>query len=189
MQASLQIDTGGIPMPAHLREIVDGHIKKLEDRFGRLTALRLAVRAPGAHHRMGEPLAVSIRLTLPGRREVNVQPVSNDLDPRHSDITFAVNDAFRRATIQLQRHADDLKNRPKESRGTEIGRISSLDPEKNCGFLSTSDDREIYFHAHSVLDGKFGKLAVGAKVAYHEEPGLEGPQASTVRLLNRGHHG
>ena len=50
------------------------------------------------------------------------------------------------------------------------------------GFLESDDGREIYFHAHSVLDGKYDRLKPGMQVTYHEEMGEKGPQASTVRL-------
>ena len=188
MDSPLQLETAGLPVSSHLQEIIDGHVRQLEDRFGRMTAMRLAIRAPGGHHRMGAPMAVSIQIALPGSREINVKPVSNDRDPRQADIVFAVNDAFRRATVQLERHGSDLNDRPKQRHGAETGRISHLDEAKACGSLTTEDKREIYFHANSVLGGKFDKLSLGDKVAYHEESGQKGPQASTVRLLKGGRH-
>ena len=99
----VQIETHGILPPTSIREMIDAHVEKIRARCGRLTACRLVVRAPGAHHKEGEPYAVSLHITLPGKREVNVGRVSSTRDPRHSDLAFAVNDAFRRATAQLQR--------------------------------------------------------------------------------------
>jgi cold shock CspA family protein len=49
------------------------------------------------------------------------------------------------------------------------------------------NQRRIYFHRNSVIDGGFDRLAVGAHVAFTEEEGDKGPQASTVRRL--GKHG
>ena len=63
----------------------------------------------------------------------------------------------------------------------------ALNLTEGFGFLETADGREIYFHKNSVLDGAFSRLSVGARVAFAEEPGDKGPQASTVRLL--GKHG
>ena len=67
------------------------------------------------------------------------------------------------------------------------GRIVRLVPDEECGFLETPDGREIYFHAHSVLDAQFADLAVGDAVRFVEEAGDEGAQASTVHVL--AHHG
>ncbi len=52
----------------------------------------------------------------------------------------------------------------------------------------TPDNREIYFHRHSVVDGGFDRLAIGTEVAFAEEAGKKGPQASTVTRVGRHHH-
>jgi cold shock CspA family protein len=39
-----------------------------------------------------------------------------------------------------------------------------------------------------VLDDRFDDLVVGSDVAFAEEPGERGPQASTVRLLGSRHY-
>jgi cold shock CspA family protein/ribosome-associated translation inhibitor RaiA len=187
METPLQLETHGINLPSHLQDLIEAQLRKLEGRFGRITACRVAIRAPGAHHQMGEPYSVSIKVALPGNREVNVGRISHNRDPRQSNIAFAVNDAFRRASRQLRRQAQKLNGDVKQHFGPE-GRIASLDARKSCGFLTAADGREIYFHAHSVLGGKFDQLLIGDRVAYHEEEGESGPQASTVRILNGGHH-
>jgi cold shock CspA family protein len=58
-----------------------------------------------------------------------------------------------------------------------------LFPEQHYGFIDTTDGREIYFHAHSVLGAAFARLAVDTSVEFVEEPGEEGPRATTVRML------
>ena len=189
MQTPLQLEVHGLELSSHIRDLIAAHLRKFEDRFGRTISCRASIRAPGAHHNIGEPFAVGIRIALPGGREVNVGPVSNSRDPRQADLVFALNDAFRRATRQLQRQADKLRDEDKPHAGTPVGRIVRLQPEKSCGFLATDDGREIYFHAHSVLGGHFAKLLPGDRVAYHEEEGDQGPQASTVRILDGGRHG
>jgi hypothetical protein len=113
METPLQLGTIGAPVSSYLREVIDDHVRKLERHYGRLTSLRLAIRASSAHHRIGEPLLVSIHIAPPDRREVSVKPVSHDRDPRQADITFAVSDAFRFATAQLQRYAEALKETPR----------------------------------------------------------------------------
>lgn len=181
----VQIEVHGLTMSASIRELLETHIRKLQDHYGKLMAGRVVIRAPGAHHRTGEPYAVSIHLTLPDQRQINAKRISTDHDPRLADLSFAIHDAFRRAEHQLSRQAEKLEGEVKIHQ-TPTGRIVRLDGDRSCGILASEDNREIYFHAHSVLDGKFDKLAVGDRVAYHEEMGREGPQASTVRLLG-GH--
>ena len=60
-----------------------------------------------------------------------------------------------------------------------------MQPEEGYGFLKTGDGREIYFHRNSVLDDAFARLKPGARVAFSEEMGDKGPQASTVKLLGK----
>jgi hypothetical protein len=45
---------------------------------------------------------------------------------------------------------------------------------------------EVYFHEHSVLDGRFAQLQPGAeiRVVEQETESPKGPQASTVELLS-----
>jgi ribosome-associated translation inhibitor RaiA len=84
-----------------LRDAIEKHVADLEKRFSRVTACRVVVKAPGGHHRTGGPYEVNIHLALPGGRDVNVGHTAQD-DERHSDVTFAINDAFKRAQRQLQ---------------------------------------------------------------------------------------
>lgn len=183
METPLQIEVHGFELSSHVQDLVAAHLRKMEERFGRSIACRLVIRAPGAHHQMGEPFSVGIRVALPGGREVNVGRISNSHDPRQADLVFAVNDAFRRAMRQLRRQASKLQDEDKQHIGNPVGRVVRLQPEKSYGFLATEDGREIYFHAHSVLGGRFSKLLPGDRVTYHEEKGEQGPQASTVRVM------
>ncbi len=184
MQIPLHLEVEGFEPSDHLRRLIDDNIAKLERRFGRITAARIAIYAPDAHHRMGEPYFVSINLSLPNRREVSIKPPPRGLDRRQGDLMFAVGDAFRRADRQLRDQASKLKEGKKPHAHEPEGKILRLDPGGEFGFLESEDGREIYFHAHSVLGGKFRRLKPGARVTFHEEAGEKGPQASTVRLAS-----
>jgi len=111
METPLQLEIDGFEPSAHLRQLIDDNIARLERRFGHITAARIAIRAPGAHHRNGEPYFVSIWLALPDRREVSVRPRPGGLDARQSDADFAVADAFRRADRQLRDQVSKMRGR------------------------------------------------------------------------------
>jgi len=51
-----------------------------------------------------------------------------------------------------------------------------------------SGERRIYFHRASVLNSVFETLTTGTLVAFAEEEGEKGPQASTVRVLGKHHY-
>ena len=64
------------------------------------------------YHRKGGINQVHIRLALPNGLEVNVDR-SPGADERHSDLPFAINDAFHRARRQLQDHVRRLQGQTK----------------------------------------------------------------------------
>jgi len=185
MQTPMEIDFQGMAGTAGIHEIIAGHVGELEDRYGRMTACRVVLKAPGGRHQTSGLYEVNIRLALPNGREVNVAHPPR-ADERHSDLTFALDDAFKRARRQLQDQARRLRGQVKHHEGAPIGTVLRLDSTGEFGFLQSSDGREIYFHRNSVLNKGFDRLTVGTQVGFAEEMGEKGPQASTVKL--RGRH-
>jgi len=186
MQTPPEIQFQGMKATPAIEAAIGNHVAQLETRFGRITACRIVLKAPGKHHRTGGLYEVHIRLALPDGREVNVERTP-PADERHSDLAFALNDAFKHARRQLQDKVRRMEGRVKHHDGPPIGMVVSLDPSGEFGFLEAAGGEEIYFHRNSVLDGAFSRLSVGSRVRFTEEPGDKGPQATTVRLL--GKHG
>ncbi len=124
-ESSLQLEVHGLVLSGQVSELLDKQVKKLEARFGRTTSCRVTLRAPGQHHRVGEPFIVNIRLGLPSGLEVNVGP-SRAKDPRFANLIFAIHEAFRRATSQLDRRVERLerKNGPQKDMSRRRPRVS-----------------------------------------------------------------
>ncbi|MBX9738564.1 MAG: cold shock domain-containing protein [Beijerinckiaceae bacterium] len=186
METLAEIDFQNIEDRGRLREDIERHLAELENRYGRITAARVVLKGPGARRHAGGLYEVNIRLALPDGKDVVVERTPDE-DERHADIRFAINDAFHRARRQLQDQARRIRGQVKQHEAQPVGVVVRLDPSGEFGFLQASDGHEIYFHHNSVLDAAFGRLQVGARVAFVEEAGNKGPQASTVRLL--GKHG
>ena len=184
MQMPVEIDFQGMKANDVLRAAINEHLDSLERRCGRLTSCRISVRAPSEHHRNGGLYEVTINLTLPQGRTVEIGRTPS-ADERHADVNFAVNDAFKRARRRLQDQARRMRGDIKQHDEQPIGTIKRLDG--SFGFIETADGRDIYFHRNSVLNEGFSQLVPGARVSYFEEIGEKGAQASTVRLL--GKHG
>jgi len=184
MQTPVEIDFREMAGSLEIRAAIAKHVAELEEHYGRVTACRVVLKGPGGHHRTGGLYEVNIRLALPNGRDVNVGRTAQ-ADERHSDLTFAINDAFKRARSRLQDHVRRLQGQGKHHEGQPIGTVVRLDASGEFGFLESSDGREIYFHRNSVLDGSFSRLVVGSRVIFAEEMGERGPQASTVKLLGK----
>jgi cold shock CspA family protein len=184
MQTPVEIDFQGMSGNSEIRSAISKHVNELEQRSGRVTACRVVLKGPGDHHHTGGLYEVNIRLALPNGREVNVGRTAQ-ADERHSDLSYALNDAFKRARRRLQDHVRRLQGAVKTHEGQPIGTIVRLDPSGEFGFLTSSDSREIYFHRNSVLNDGFGLLTCGSRVSFVEEIGEKGPQATSVKLLGK----
>lgn len=108
MQTPVEIDFQGADATPEIRDAILKHVSQLEERFGRVTAGRVVLKAPGGHHRTGGLYEINIRLALPKGREVNIGRTPHE-DERHSDVSYAINDAFKRARRQLQDQVDRMQ--------------------------------------------------------------------------------
>jgi cold shock CspA family protein/ribosome-associated translation inhibitor RaiA len=184
MQTPVEIDFQGMNGTPDLRASIEKHVVGLEQRHSRITACRVVVKGPGSHHQAGGLYEVNIRLALPNGREVNVERTPQ-ADERHADLSFAINNAFKRARRRLQDHARHQQNQVKQHESQPIGIVKILDASSEFGFLEASDGHEVYFHRNSVINEGFDRLSVGSRVTFAEEIGEKGPQASTVKLLGK----
>ena len=185
METPAQIEFEGFQASPELQAAIEKHLTELESRFGRVTAGRVVVKGPSDHHQSGGQYQVSVRLALPDGREVNIGRTPKK-DERYADLTFAVDNAFRRARRRLQDQARLMRRQTKQHESQPIGTVVRIDPSGEFGFLEGADGQEVYFNCNSVLDGA-SHIALGTRVSYVEEMGEKGPQASTVRVL--GKHG
>jgi cold shock CspA family protein len=184
METPTHIDFQGTGASPALRSMIEDHVKGLEDRFGRITACRIVVKAPGGHHRTGGLFEINVHLSLPNGREVKVTRTPQ-ADERYADAEFAIADAFKRARRQLQDQVRRLQGKVKAHEATPIGKVTTIDTERGFGYLESADGREIYFHRNSVLNNAFARLRSGTRVLFSEEMGEKGPQASSVKLLGK----
>jgi cold shock CspA family protein/ribosome-associated translation inhibitor RaiA len=186
MQTPPEIEFQGMAGSPEIENAIAKHVAQLEERWGRVTACRVVVKGPGHHHQAGGLYEVHIRLALPDGREVEVRRTAL-ADDRRTDLTFAINNAFKRARRQLQDQVRRAQGQVKHHEGAPIGTVVRLDPSAEFGFLQSGEGQEIYFHRNSVLDNGFSRLRVGSRVSFAEEIGEKGAQATTVKLL--GKHG
>ena len=184
MQTPVAIEFKGFDGSEAQKVAITRHLDEVERRFGRIVSGRVVTKAPDRHHRHGTPFEITIRLKLPGGREVDVSQTSG-ADERHADISFALGDAFRRAERQLRDAVERMQGEVKSASGQPSGTVTRLFADH--GFLETGEGLEIYFHRNSVVNDGFSRLAPGLRVTFVEQQGEKGPQASTVKPL--GKHG
>jgi cold shock CspA family protein/ribosome-associated translation inhibitor RaiA len=176
---------------------------QLEKFYDRIMSCSITVE--GLHHRLerGNPYHIRIDLTVPGaelvvKQEPSLHKPDQQIDEEripkeviaegpHKDIYVAIRDAFDAMRRELEGYVGRQRGDVKHHEPTPHAWVSRLFPEGDYGFLETLDGREIYFHRNAVLNGAFDRLEVGKEVAFAEEMGEKGPQASTVRLVGKHH--
>lgn len=65
-----------------------------------------------------------------------------------------------------------------------VGIIHKVSPHESYGFITTFDEREIYFHENALKNVTIDDLTEGDSVVFGESRGDKGPQASWVRVAN-----
>ena len=168
----LQITSRNIELTEAIEANIREHAEKLDKYYSRITSCRVMVEA--LPHRSLYNLCIDI--TVPGT-ELVVK-----LDP-NTDLYIAIRDAFHDARRKLEDFARRQRGDVKHHEQPPHGRIKALFSDKGYGFLTTVDNREVYFHEHSVQNHKFKELAVGMEVRFSEEMGEKGPQATYVKVI------
>lgn len=182
----VQVAFHNLPPSDEIEEKVRTEAGKLDEFFDRIMSCRVVVDVPHRHHRDGSFYQVRINLKVPGREIViNREPSRRD-DCR--DIDIVIRDAFDEARRQLDEYTQILRREVKAHAAPDHARVARLFADGGYGFLETRDGREVYFHKNSVLNGGFGHLELGTEVAFTEEEGDKGPQASSVRPVGRHGH-
>ena len=185
MTTSQQITFRGMEPSAAVRSAIEKKVEKLDGICGCITSCRVVVTAPHRRHRKGKLFRVSIDMTLPGREIV----VNRDHHEKHAheDVYVSIRDAFDAALQQVEDYVRMRRGKVKSHEVPAHGRILRLLPEKDCGFIETSEGQEVYFHRNSIIGPAFEELEPGMEVRFSEEQGNEGPQASSVVPVGKHH--
>lgn len=171
-----------LPVDDEMEALIEEKIGELEKFYSRITSCRVAVSLPHRHKRQGNLVAIHIDIHVPGTvLVVDREPAASQRD---ENWRVAVHDAFDRARRQVEEFSQKIRGDEKTHDLVDhVGRIKFTRPFENYGFITTEDDREIYFHRHAVADDRFDELDPGDEVRFREEEGENGPQATVVTLL------
>lgn len=173
---AVEILTNGADVPPDAETYLHERIARLRRFYPRLAACRVVLEAPPAHQRTGGAFHAAVHVEVPGS---DIHVTRQQAEHLHAAIRFAFNAAERQLEDHIRKQRGDVSPTVAPPRA----RVIRLFPESGYGFLRAADGHELYFHRNSVLDDAFARLTIGAEVRYAEEAGNEGPQASTVVLL------
>jgi ribosome-associated translation inhibitor RaiA/cold shock CspA family protein len=188
MQRPLQITFKDMESSPALEALIRQRVGHLETLYPRLVGCRVVVEIP---HRGSEtakvPIAVSVEADVPGRGPI----IGRDSEGRREakqDHTAALNNAFDAVERQLEKISDRQHGEAKlHVSAGQTGMVVRLFPDQSYGFIQIDSAPELYFTRNAVAGGDFDELRVGmmVQVTRATEEGPMGPQASSVRLLDR----
>lgn len=201
MQTPLQITFRNMKPSVSIEEWIRSEADKLDNFYNRVMGCRVSIEMPHRHHKKGSSYRIRIDLTVPGEeivvkrepslrqraKELGETGIKKQLETKtpHKNLRLAINDAFKAVSRQLQDYARRQRGDVKSHLSLQEARVGKILQDEGYGFLTSDDGRGIYFHKNSVLNRKFSHLKVGTKVCFVEEPGDQGPQASTVRIISK----
>jgi ribosomal subunit interface protein len=184
MQQPLEISFKNLDRSEVLEADIGTRVDKLEQLFDGITSCHVHIEAPHRHHRKGNRYEVRLEVRVPGT-ELVVANQPGDVNA-HEDAHVAIRDAFNAMERQLKKWKRQIRHEPRGHAAPLQGRISELHAEDGFGAIATTDHRLVYFHANSVVGGRFEDLAEGDTVELVVRSGEspQGPQASTVRPIS-----
>jgi cold shock CspA family protein len=184
MNVPLTISFRGLTKSAIAEELIRIKAGKLAESFP-LSRCSVSVERTQKHPSEGQPFRVRLDMTVPPGHKLSVvrQETEGEM---HTSLTTEIINAFDAAEQQLKKLKEKMRGDVKHHPQQEVtAMVNELHAEEGWGFLMTIDGRRIYFHKNSVLHGEFNRLAIGTGVNFSEELGEKGPQATSVRIIEK----
>ncbi len=185
MQTPLHIRYGNLTdtQKRELEDIIRAEIDHLETVTDEVTSCDVAIERPNENLASGSPWRVRVKISHPPHQELVAKHEAGHGDAAEplGAIIRGVFEALRRQLDRaLAKMRDDVKHHEEP-----VALVTKLFDEADYGFLRTPDGREVYFHKNAVVHDGFDRLTVGTEVRFVETDGNEGPQASTVQIIDK----
>lgn len=183
MQTPIEIAFKHVEPNDDIKALVTEKAEQLETFYDGITSCHVYIRAPHRSQRTGNLYEVTIEVRVPGD-ELVVRHNQNDA-AEHEHLAVAVRDAFASMATELKRWKDQIKRDVKAHDGPLQGKVVEIHHDKDFGQIIATDNRLIYFHRNSVIDGGFDDLQPRdtVELVVQTDESEIGPQASTVRPI------
>lgn len=180
MKLPVQVSFRNMEKSQWIEDLILEKASSLDRFYGRIISCRVVVEIPHKRHHQGNPYLVRVDVSVPDK-EIVVNRLTDE-NKEHQDMHATITDAFECVKRQVEEYGRKRRGQVKISQSAPKAKVIRIFTAEQYGFLETTDGREVYFHANSVLNSDFKNLCLGSEVAFAEEEGEEGPQASTVRM-------
>lgn len=185
MQVPLELSFRGIEDKDLIEKEVRNQVVKLEKVYQHMNSCRVAIEKTQQHQQTGNPYRVRLDITVPPGHEVVVkkEPTHGNI---HDPLIKSVHEAFKSARRKLKEIKEKQRNEVKSHPERQVQAfVAKIFKDDGYGFLETTTGRSIYFHRNAVLHDDFDRLEIGTGVSYTEHMGEEGPQASSIQIIDK----
>lgn len=188
MKVGLEITYRDVEKTAAIESLVQEKIAKLERLCDYINSCHIAIEKVHDRPKSGSPYRVRIDLTMPPSHELvaDSNPAENN---QYVELDTVIRDAFSKMERQLkqqtslQREAEKSQDHTAADDTTAI--VVRVFRDQGYGFIKTLNGEEIYFHRNSVIHDGFDRIEVGTGVRFEAVEGEQGPQASTVQIVDK----
>ncbi len=173
----LKVEARNVELKKGWQVKIDEEKEKLIRHYaGFVLHLRVAIEAT-THHKEGG-FEVKVVASVPNDTVV--------VSRKGEIVRTLLTEAFDVLSLQLKeilRKKRKAKKNPEQHIETDsVGIVHKVSPHESYGFITTFDDREIYFHENALKNVTIDDLTEGDSVVFGESFGDKGPQASWVRV-------
>ena len=173
----LKVEARNVELKKGWQAKIDEEKEKLIRHYaGFVLHLRVAIEAT-THHKEGG-FEVKIVASVPNDTVV--------VSRKGEIVRPLLIEAFDVLSLQLK---EKLRKRRKAQKQPEpfadtdsVGIVHKVSPHESYGFITTFDNREIYFHENALKNVAIDDLTEGDSVLFGESFGDKGPQATWVRV-------
>jgi cold shock CspA family protein len=182
LQIPLELAFNGLPKDESIVALINQRVEKIEKICDHIVSCRIIIDRP---QETSNPYRVTLLIRVPHENEIVAKRDSAHGDTQDS-LPVVIREVFDAAHKQLKQLVERQRGHVKSHPEQELAAVvSKLFAESGYGFIRTINGREVYFHKNSVLHDDFDRLRIGTGVRFEEEPGNEGPQATTVEIVDQ----
>lgn len=196
MQVPLEISYHNVEGSQWIDEYITERAEHLEQICGNLISCRVVVEQAQHQHNKGNPFRVRVEATLPPHKDL-IGDKEEVVENPQVQLRPIIRHAFDAVEKQAKKQKQMLRGQVKQHHSPEtlaeprpiaqpIGFVVRLFPDEGYGFIKVAtDNEEYYFHRNAVLHDDFERLETGVQVRFEPSMGEEGPQASTVQVIDK----
>lgn len=188
MKVGLEVTYRDVERSEAIDSLIAEKLAKLERLCSYINSCHIAIEKVNDRPSHGSPYRVRIDLTLPPNHELVADSNPTDTN-QHVGLDTVVRDAFSKIERQLKAQTRQQREAEKSQINTDpqdtAALVTKIFREQGYGFIKTLDGEDVYFHRNSVIHDDFDRLEVGTGVRYVATMGDQGPQATTVQIVDK----